>query len=57
MQSRIRDERNLETFFKSYKETELGVLDKEFYALLKTHPLEAARIRYIRDNKGEFVTK
>jgi hypothetical protein len=56
MQSRIREQRNLKTFFESYKETTLGELDKEFYAMEKTQPLEAARIRYIREHLDEFVT-
>jgi hypothetical protein len=56
MQTRIRQERSLETFFHSYAETKLGELDKEFYALRPSYPLKTLRTRYIRDHIDEFVT-
>ena len=56
MQNRIRQNRNLETFSASYKETNLGGFDKEFYALNRSNPLRSVANRYIREHVQEFIT-
>jgi hypothetical protein len=55
MQAEIRREKSIETFFGSYKKTNLGNLDKEFYAMEKTSPLQLLRVRYIREHPQEFI--
>lgn len=46
-----------ESFSKSYDENPLNDLDDKFYKLYEEEPLSQIKIKYIRDNVKEFVTK
>src|SRR5712664_2458260 len=54
LQRKLKEQRTLEAFSESYKHTDLGELDKEFYPLAES--LSKARIAYIRSHPREFVS-
>lgn len=55
LHEKVRKEGSMESFMSSYGESELGKLDELFY---KTgEDLSKLRIRYIRSNPDQFVTK
>ncbi len=45
----------IESFSKSYDQNPLNDLDDKFYKLYKDEPLSQIRVKYIRENAGEFV--
>ncbi|MCG8390001.1 MAG: DMP19 family protein [Cytophagales bacterium] len=51
------DDGTLESFSESYKDNPLNALDEEFYALYNSEPLNALRVKYIRENPAEFIQK
>ena len=46
----------LSSFSESYKYTQLGKLDGEFYRLNEASSLSQCRIKYIRQNPDEFIS-
>ncbi|NER18866.1 DMP19 family protein [Spongiivirga citrea] len=51
------DDGTLESFSESYKDNPLNKLDDEFYDLGDIESIRELRIKYIRENKKEFITK
>ena len=55
LHEKVKKEGSMESFMSSYGESELGKLDELFY---KTgEDLGLLRVRYIRENTGQFVTR
>ncbi|MFD2245355.1 DMP19 family protein [Pontibacter ruber] len=51
------DDSTLESFSESYKENPLNNLDDQFYDQDKAEPLWKFRVKYIRENIDQFITK
>jgi hypothetical protein len=51
------DDGTMESFSESYKENPLNDLDTEFYTLYDSEKIGELRIKYIRENKNEFITQ
>ena len=51
------DDGTMESFSESYKENPLNDLDTEFYNLYDSEKIGELRIKYIRENKNEFITE
>ena len=51
------DDGTMESFSESYKDNPLNDLDTEFYKLYDSEKIGELRIKYIRENKNEFITE
>ena len=51
------DDGTMESFSESYKDNPLNDLDTEFYNLYDSEKIGELRIKYIRENKNEFITE
>lgn len=51
------DDGTMESFSESYKDNPLNDLDTEFYNLYDSENIVELRIKYIRENKNEFITE
>ncbi|WP_340200911.1 DMP19 family protein [Ascidiimonas sp. W6] len=51
------DDGTMESFSESYKDNPLNDLDTEFYNLYDSEKIGELRIKYIRENKDEFITE
>lgn len=51
------DDGTLESFGESYKDNPLNKLDDEFYELEDVENISKLRIKYIRENKNEFIAR
>lgn len=51
------DDGTMESFSESYKDNALNDLDTEFYDLYDSEKIGELRIKYIKENKNEFITE
>lgn len=51
------DDGTVERFSESYQDNPLNDLDGKFYELYKDEPLQNMKVKYIRENLGEFISK